>query len=176
MSEGYVGGVGGYDVVGGEEVGAGSEMVSGVDMVGAPPSWGQRPRRNPPIAGLGQVRVMSDKPDVARRQISPIPITTVGAGSTASVEVRPQRPIRIERLIIDGASLAGLYITDLLIGAEPQFVNAGGVPAGVFAPTAFGTDLRGNTAQPGISVTINFQNTTGAPITFGGAFIGTSLT
>ena len=172
MQDGFVGG---YDVVGTEDVGS-AEMVAGYDLVGGP-SQRRGQQRSSPIAGMPMgSRVMADKPDVARRQISPIPITTVAAGASVSVEVRPQRPIRLERLIIDGATLAGLYITDLLIGADPQFVNAGGVPAGVFAPTAFGTDLRGNTAQPGITVTINFQNTTGAAITFGGAFIGTSLT
>lgn len=158
--------VGGYDIVG-EEVGG--DDVGGYDIVGGP--------RRPRMPGLPQgVRAISDKPDVGRRQIAPIPLTTIPANSTVNVEFRPQRPIRIERLIIDGATIAGLFVTDILIGAEPQFVNSGAVPASVFAPLAFGTDLRGNTAQPGISVTIAFQNTTGAPITFGGAVIGTSLT
>jgi len=178
MAGEYVGG----EYVGGEHVG---EDVSGLydivgggyDIVGAPPARrGQRmPTRIPGNPSMG-VRVMTDTPDVMRRQISPIPLTTIAAGATVDVEFRPQRPLRIERLILDGSSTAGVFLTDLLIGAEPQFVNSGAVPVSAFAPTAFGTDLRGNTAQPGITVTIRLQNTTGAGVTIGGAVIGSSLT
>ena len=69
-----------------------------------------------------------------------------------------------------------MFLTDLLIGAEPQFVNSGAVPVSAFQPTAFGTELRGNTAQPGITVTLRLQNTTGGAVTIGGAVIGSSLT
>lgn len=186
----YVGGL--TDIVG-EDVGddVGDEMgydVSGYE-IGAPRRGPGGMRRGPVrgmpmpramaarIPGLtGQTAVVNEVPSVGRRQIAPIPLTTVNALSTVDVELRPQRPIRIERLVLDGVTLAGLFLTDLLIGAEPQFVNAGAVPASTFAPTAFGTDLRGNTAQPGIAVVLRFQNTTGGAITVGGALIGTSLT
>ena len=59
------------------------------------------PARMPGNPSLG-VRVMSDSPDVMRRQISPIPLTTIAANTTVDVEFRPQRPLRIERLILDG--------------------------------------------------------------------------
>lgn len=167
----------GEDVSGHEDVSGMYDIVGGYDIVGAPPA--RRGQRMPPrMAGnpSAGVRVMTDSPDIMRRQISPIPLTTVAANSTIDVEFRPQRPLRIERLILDGSSTAGVFLTDLLIGAEPQFVNSGAVPVSAFAPTAFGTDLRGNTAQPGITVTIRLQNTTGAAVTIGGAVIGSSLT
>lgn len=185
----YVGG----EYVGGEYVGDDvGEDVSGLydivgagyDIVGAPrrgqqqrqPARGQRmPPRIPGNPSMG-VRVMTDTPDVMRRQISPIPLTTIAANTTVDVEFRPQRPLRIERLILDGTAVAGVFLTDLLIGAEPQFVNSGAVPISAFQPTAFGTELRGNTAQPGITVTIRLQNTTAAAVTIGGAVIGSSLT
>jgi hypothetical protein len=188
--------VGGGEFIGGEYVGdeVGGEDVSGLydivgqsyDIVGAPRRGQQRqpaqrqpaqrqPARMPGNPSAG-VRVMTDSPDIMRRQISPIPLTNIAANSTVDVEFRPQRPLRIERLILDGTVVAGVFLTDLLIGAEPQFVNSGAVPVSAFQPTAFGTDLRGNTAQPGITVTIRLQNTTGAQVTIGGAVIGSSLT
>jgi len=160
--------VGGYDIVGAPE---------GYDIVGAPPARRQfqQPPRMPGNPSQG-VRVMRDQPDIMRRQIAPIELTTIAAGATATIELRPQRPIRIERLLLDGATLGGLFVTDLLIGAETQFVNSGAVPVSVFAPTAFGTDLRGNTASPGITVTVRVLNSTGGALTIGGAIIGSSLT
>ena len=195
----YVGG----EYVGGEYVGDDvGEDVSGLydivgagyDIVGAPRRGQQQrqPARQParmparmpgnPSAG---VRVMTDSPDIMRRQISPIPLTTIAIGATVDIEFRPQRPLRIERLILDGAftgagapaGLGGVFLTDLLIGAEPQFVNSGAVPVSAFAPTAFNTELRGNTAQPGITVTLRIQNTsTTNAVAIGGAVIGSSLT
>jgi hypothetical protein len=96
-----------YDIVGG-----------GYDIVGAPPARRGQQQRQParmpqrmpgnPSAG---VRVMSDSPDIMRRQISPIPLTTIAIGATVDIEFRPQRPLRIERLILDGADyfLEGEY-------------------------------------------------------------------
>lgn len=185
---GYVGGL--TDIVG-DEMGAddvGDEM--GADDIGDEIGRRRRlpqrmPQRMPqprgmrlaPLPGLtGQARIADEVPQVGRRQIAPIPFTTVNAGATVDVELRPQRPIRIERLVLDGANVAGLFLTDLLVGAEPQFVNAGAVPLSTFAPTAFGVELRGNTAQPGIAVVLRVNNTTAGNLSFGGALIGTSLT
>lgn len=159
--------VGGYDIVGADEVG--DYDIGALDIVGA------AAKRRMPGLSRGE-RVMRDEGDIARRQVSPIPLTNIPANSTVLVSFRPQRPLRIERLILDGSSTNGVFLTDLLIGAEPQFVNAGAVPVSAFAPTAFGTSLRGNTAQPGIEVVLSLQNTTGAQVTIGGAVIGTSLT
>jgi hypothetical protein len=177
-NNGYVGGL---DIVG-------YDHVDGYDIVGGP-SQGPAPvrgmaiprgpgvQRGRPVAGMrGGEHVAHEMPDVARRQISPIPATLVPPGGTASVSFRPQRPIRIERLVLDAATVQGVFLTDLLIGADPQFVNAGAVPISVFQAQAFGTELRGNTAEPGIEITLSLLNTTVAPVTVGGCVIGTSLT
>lgn len=182
MSNGmdYVGGL--SDIVGDD---VGDEMagddVGGYDMVGAGPRR-RRGMRLPAamaarVPGLPEgARVIDEVPQIGRRQIAPIPQTVVPANGSVTVEFRPQRPIRVERLVIDGTSLNGIFLDDFLIGAEPQFVNSGSVPASTFAPTAFGVGLRGNTAQPGISVSLRFSNTTGQQQTIGGALLGTSLT
>lgn len=193
MSNGmdYVGGLSDIvgDDVGDAEMGA-DDGVSGYDMVGEGEVGRRRqrmPQRRGParlpaalaarVPGLPEgARVVDDVPQIGRRQIAPIPQTTVPANGSVTVEFRPQRPIRVERLVIDGTSLTGIFLDDFLIGAEPQFVNSGSVPASTFAPTAFGVGLRGNTAQPGISVSLRFSNTTGQQQTIGGALLGTSLT
>lgn len=176
----YVGGL--TDIVG-DEMGAdemGADDVMGYEVGAARRRRGApQPRgmRLAPLPGLpAQARVAEEVPQVGRRQIAPIPFTTVNPGQTIDVELRPQRPIRIERLVLDGAVVAGLFLQDILIGAEPQFVNAGSVPFSTFQPQAFGTDLRGNTAQPGIAVTLRVFNSTAGVLSFGGALIGTSLT
>ncbi len=131
----------------------------------------------PRLPGLvGNQKLMDDNASIARRQMAPMPLTTVPANSTVTVTIRPQRPIRAERLVLDGSQIAGIFVTDFLVGAEPQFVNSGAVPATVFSPTGFNMELRGNTAQPGIDITLVLQNTTGAGITIGGMLLGTSLT
>lgn len=168
--------VGDAEYVGDDEMGADDE--TGYDIVGA-----GKKRRMAGLAGTPK-RVLSDAPDIARRQISPIPFTTIPPNGTVTVTFRPQRPIRVERLILDGVvaaggSVAGVFLTDMLVGAEPQFVNGGAVPLSTFQPNAFGTSLKGNTAQPGIDVSLTFRNTNagvGQDASIGGAVIGTSLT
>lgn len=179
----YVGEEIGVDIVGDDYGVDGYGEVGLADIVGdavkqAVAKVQQRRGQAPPrMTGLvGAQRVVRDTASIARRQMAPMPLVTVPANQTLTVTFRPQRPIRAERLVLDGSMTAGLFVTDFLIGAEPQFVNAGAVPVSVFAPSAFNMELRGNTAQPGIDVTIQLQNTTGAPITVGGMLLGTSLT
>jgi len=172
----------GDDVMGDDVMGDEMGYEVGARRRRAAPSRAASPSPSPSPSGrqlpglVGQERVLSGTPSVGRRQIAPIPFTTVAALSTVDIELRPQRPIRIERLVLDGAVVAGLFLQDILIGAEPQFVNAGSVPFSTFQPQAFGTDLRGNTAQPGIAVTLRVFNSTAGALSFGGALIGTSLT
>ena len=181
----YVGEEIGVDIVGdqygvegyGDEVGLADIVGDAVKQAVAKVQQ-QRGRQAPPrMAGLvGAQRVVRDTASIARRQMAPMPLTTIGAGATATVSFRPQRPIRAERLVLDGAAVGGVFVTDFLIGADPQFVNSGAVPVSVFTPSGFNMELRGNTAQPGIDVTLTFNNTTGSPVTIGGMLLGTSLT
>ena len=166
-------------------VGAGVDIV-GADPydIGAGPAQRAAAARRRMMGATAGTRVARDEGDVMRRQIAPLPDTVIPAGATVQISFRPQRPIRIERLVIDGTvaaggSVGGVFLTDILIGAEPQLVNSGAIPVSVFAPTAFGTSLRGNTAQPGIEVTLTFRNGNAGPgqdATIGGAVIGTSIT
>ena len=121
-----------------------------------------------------------------------MPVIQLGAATagppvvptTASLTTRPMRPLRIERIVLVAAKTSGgsastgsTYITQLVVGAEPQFVNAGAVPIEVFAFNAVGVVLQGNTVNPGIDLTFDFANYDSANgIVIGGTIIGTSLT
>lgn len=160
--------VGGLDIVGYAE-----DHVGAAEFVGAMPAAG--------AYGMAGKRLVTSTPDVARRQVAPIPSQQIAAGATVTLTFRPQRPLRIERLVLDGfvnnqTGLGGIFVSEINVGAEPQFVNSGDAPISVFSPFSFGTALQGNTAVPGIDVSIQIRNTTGQPATIGGAVIGTSLT
>ena len=175
---GYEGEIGLADIVGDDsEIGLEDIVGAVVAEVKKQAANGQRVRGMNRIQGLsGAQQLRNEGNSVARRQIAPIPLTTIAAGATATINFRPQRPIRAERLVLDGSAVGGVFLVDFLVGAEPQFVNSGAVPVSAFQPQAFGIDLKGNTAQPGIDVTLLIQNTTGAPVTIGGMLLGTSLT
>jgi hypothetical protein len=134
------------------------------------------------IPGLrpGQ-RVGQSTPDVARTQISPLPVMNLpaGIGSSATFTWQPQRPFRLERLFLQSVvspTNQDFVITNLVVGADPQFVNEGPVPGSMFLQNAVGCHLRGNTANPGVTLSITVQNLTAGAISIFGGIIGTSLT
>ncbi len=199
--------VGGTDILGGYDIDG--YDVGGTDIIGAmqPPhpavvraqqhkaaqhmaalrSMGY-PAPSHQMPGLrGGEHVAVASPDIARRQIAPLgpaqPFTFAAATVQAiTFSFRPQRPFRIERLVLsatsNGADVTSLLtVTDFLVGAEPQFVNAGVCPGSMFAATAFGASLRGNTAEPGIDVTLLLSLNAGiGTYLVSGAIVGTSLT
>lgn len=170
--DGYAGEeIGMVDLVG--EVGL-NEIVG--DAVKKVLAQARRPQQQRPAGLPPGATIRKDQNSIARRQISPIPLTTIAAGATEVITWRPQRPIRVERLVVDASVANGVFITDFTVGAEPQFVNQGAVPTSAFAANAFGTELQGNTASPGIDITLVVRNTTGGAASVGGMVIGTSLT
>jgi len=122
-------------------------------------------------------RVGQSTPDVARTQISPLPVMTVNGNQTTTFTWQPQRPFRLERMFLQSqGGNTDFVVHNLVVGADPQFVNEGPVPGTMFLQNAVGCHLRGNTANPGVTLSITVQNLTGAPITIFGGIIGTSLT
>jgi hypothetical protein len=104
-----------------------------------------------------------------RKQVLPISRTTVLAGGAAEVKLTPQRTFRVQRLVMDSTVNPSLvFITEFTVGATPQFVSSGEASVRLFAPDSFGVDLRGDTANPGITITLRFLNTGAADeIAFG---------
>jgi hypothetical protein len=184
--------VGAYDIVGdGEHVG--DTIGDHSDGVGQMPAWlsqflarfgpqATRPAAPPPraphrLAQQGSKQLFDRiQAHALRRQIAPIPATPIAPGATANISIRPQRAIRVQRLVLQSTvSPSQLLITDITVGARPQFVNAGAVPVGVFAANAFDVELRGDTASPGIEITLTVTNPSAAAETLAGAIIGEAL-
>jgi len=172
------------DISGYEHQGDIDGYVGGVDIVGIARRAGITPAaamqavRQGRVPGLGpNQRVGMNTPDVARTQISPMPSATIPANSTTTLTWQPQRPFRLERLFLQSTGVNVDFVVEgLTVGADPQFVNDGAVPGTMFLSTAVGGHLRGNTANPGVTLSIVLRNLTGAPITVFGGIIGTSLT
>lgn len=86
------------------------------------------------------------------------------AGTTVVLTQQPQRPIKVERVVIiaekDGAVAAGIeLVDDLKVGTQSQLASNGAVPASAFAPDAFDVELDGDVAVPGTNVTLELSRT-----------------
>jgi hypothetical protein len=84
--------------------------------------------------------------------------TTVTAGDTATVSARPQRPFQTQRFAWGSQTSAFFDINQLTIGQENMFVQAGTVPAEIFAQTGVSVALSGYIAWPGIDITLQATN------------------
>jgi len=149
-------GYGGY----GEEV--------GFDDIGAAPRrrrGGMRRGGNPLVRRMAQVA--PDAGQVGLDQVMPFPNGSFTSLVTSlNLTAQPQRKFQLSRLVIDtariGATATGLVqVTNLVVGAEPQFVNTGAVPQSMFGATAVGIHLRANAARPGVTVTLSLSLTGG---------------
>jgi hypothetical protein len=92
-------------------------------------------------------------------QIVPFSAATLTAAApTATLNAFPQRAFMLRRLVISlgrvGATAltALVTVTQLTVGADPQFVATGAIPADMFANTAVGVRLKPNAARPGITI------------------------
>jgi hypothetical protein len=114
---------------------------------------------------------------------------TIAAGATtATVSIRPQRPILVRRLVITEtdsltaapAEPANALVTVLNVGVNSQFVGTSGVPTLAFGPLATDIVLAGDVATPGVDVTLTITctdpTTIGSFRTFQAALYGESLT
>lgn len=119
---------------------------------------GGRGRGNPLVRRMAQVA--PDAGQVGLDQVMPFPNGTfTSLVTTLNLPAQPQRKFMLSRLVIDtariGATSTGLVqVTNLTVGAEPQFVNTGSVPVSMFGATAVGIHLRANAARPGVVVTL----------------------
>lgn len=85
---------------------------------------------------------------------------TAASGTTLQATATPQKPMKGSRLVIDqvrSATATGLVtLASLKIGTREVLISAQPVPAGMFAPGAFGVALRMVEAHPGIIITATF--------------------
>ncbi len=102
-------------------------------------------------------------------------VSTVPAGATSTISVQPQCLFRGERLVLGSTSAAGFLILDLKVGKNSQFAASGAHPGEAFGPTAFGVDLKCDTAQISNTVSIQVQNITGGALRFNATFFGSTV-
>lgn len=115
-----------------------------------------------------------------RRQFAPLTTAavTLAAAATTSLSIRPQRPFRVERLIIQGTTpgdINSLAVQDIKVGATSQFVNNGLLPGLFFDTLAFDANVRFDSSNPGVDITVSIINIGAAPVVFVAGFVGTSL-
>lgn len=140
--------------------------------IGAPP-----PQVGIPVGAPNNVTrvINNDTHKVLRRQVLGFGSQSVGAGATVTFSAQPQRTMRLEKLVAT-ASAAGLLVTGINIGADPQFVNVGaGVPIEMFSANALDNSLRSVTANLGHVVSIQVQNPTVGAITCSLGAIGEAM-
>lgn len=92
-------------------------------------------------------------------QIVPFSAATLTAAApTAVLTAFPQRAFMLRRLVISlgrigATALTSLVtVTQLTVGADPQFVATGSIPADMFSNNAVGVRLKPNAARPGITI------------------------
>lgn len=112
-------------------------------------------------------------------ELQPLPISpffvSPADGVPRVITIRPQRTIRIERLIVPRA-LDGIWlIHDVIAMRTSQFAASGAIPADVFAPDAVGVRLRGDTVGVGGIINIVVSNDVDDLVPFSGAILGTVI-
>ncbi len=103
-------------------------------------------------------------------------VTTVAAAATGSITSNPQMPFKPRRLSVWGAVASSFLLSSLIIGNQPQFASLQfSVPADMFGPTSFGTDLNCDTAQANTNVQIQATNVSGAALRFVAGIVGEAV-
>lgn len=102
--------------------------------------------------------------------------TPVAAAATTDVTAQPQRPFKVERLVIP-SDIAGFFqINNVSVGADSQFVAVGQpVPGRTWQENSVGTSLKGDTAQISMTISINITNFSLAPVVFRCCILGPAV-
>lgn len=152
-----------------DDMGDDDELIlAGYDDMGArrrarriAPARPARPAAAPVAARRSALRAYQpDATGLPLDQVMPFPNGTFLPATTALLlQAQPQREFQPRRLIIDlgriGAGATGLVqVTQFTVGADPQFVNTGSIPAAMFQATAVGIALKPAAARPGVTISL----------------------
>ena len=119
--------------------------------------------------------MVTRRPHKARRFPLGITPTNIGAGASLSINVQPQTYFRAERLFVPATIGPFFSIRDIKVGNVSQFPANVEVPAEIFSQTGVDTDIRLDTNDPSIFLSVDTLNISLAPAVFRGAFIGTAV-
>jgi hypothetical protein len=156
-------------------------ILSGYDDMGYDDEMGARRRAVAPRARPAPARAVAIRPAPAAArqaalrsfmadsnglpvdQVMPFPTGQfTSAVTTLLLTAQPQREFQPRRLVIDfgrvGATSTGLVsVTQFTVGADPQFVTTGSIPASMFSPTAVGMSLKPSAARPGVTIALGLS-------------------
>jgi hypothetical protein len=129
-------------------------------------------------AGGSTLSVVERDPGEAREFPIGFIALAVAASATATIQAKPQVLFRAERLMLEPVTTAVNFdLVDVKIGKDSQLAAADfNLFGGAFVPTAVGSRLQCDTAEPGIIMTLIAANTdAGAAHNFKAAFFGSVL-
>ena len=128
------------------------------------------------VEGRSGITVREDVPTKPRQLVIGITSPTiVAAAATQIITLQPQEIFRLDRLVVANSVASAFGISDVKVGKDSQFVAAGEVPSEVFSNLSVGVSLKGDTAKPGIIISVSVVNNSGAAAFFRGAIIGLSI-
>ena len=176
VDEGEVGAPFGEDIVGDAFLdGDLSEGMGDALVVGANPSPAMaRAAVRQKVLRAGTAMV-TRRPHKARRFPLGITPTNIAAGASLSINVQPQTYFRAERLFVPATIGPFFSIRDIKVGNVSQFPANIEVPAEIFSQTGVDTDIRLDTNDPAIFLSVDVLNISLASAVFRGAFIGTTV-
>jgi hypothetical protein len=121
--------------------------------------------------------VEATKPTKSKKQYLPLNSTgTIAANSSQTITARPQAmAYKPTQYVIPATIAPFVTITDIKIGNQSQFVQAGDLPGEIFVQNSEMGMFDFDTAQTSQDVVVVVNNITGAAITFRSGFLGTAI-
>ncbi len=113
--------------------------------------------------------------DARRMPLGIDSVSTIAAGATSIITVRPQVPYRIDRFVVASAVAGSFIINDIKVGARSQLPSTSAVPAAMFSELATESALELDTAEVAQDITVSVTNTSGGALRFTGGFYGRAV-
>lgn len=134
-------------------------------------------RRMKAIRSVDPKAVIVKSQQARRRRVLDLglPVTTIAAGATQVIEVKPQRVFRAEDLTIPDAVAQACELVSAQVGQNSQL--AGGSPVALDAYSNLCAHRSGflwDTANPGILIQLQVRNYSAGSVDFRGSLKGTS--
>jgi hypothetical protein len=154
-----------YDIMGADDILGADDLMGADDILGADELLGAQRRRS---SGLARRPSLFNKvPGVSGPALAKLPLgfnvlscTSVANSSGGQAATRPQVPVIPQRLVVSVSGVnSGNYavtISNIRVGTKSILASANPIDARAFGPGAFGVELVGESAQPGIDITCDY--------------------
>jgi hypothetical protein len=100
--------------------------------------------------------------------------TVIAAGATGTVTLRPKRPFKPQKLLLN-STVIGLLILEADIGGTNMFANDAGIPTELFSEVSTAPQLDWITVEPAVGIEFTILNPTAGPLVFSGSLYGTQV-